>query len=217
MAFVNRDLSYFGKYFLIPCYASCNFPIDPAFISGYNLFGGEIMIEKIKAAFASHYFEGALLILFGIIMVLFPSRSIHTIGIITGAMLLALGAVLAVSYVMQFRQRHTLELFAGLMCIALGVEFVFRTSSLAPAMHAVLSITLIYSGILLFLQAYSLRNERGPLFIITLVFAAAAVVFAILMLINDDDSPVFLTVKGISMIVEGIASLFVIKALHIKD
>ena len=175
------------------------------------------MDMKIKQALMSHYFEGALLILFGAIMLLFPQRSISTVSIISGIMLLLFGMMLVITYVLHHNEKHTLELFAGLMCAALGVEFVFRTSNMFHSMHAVLSITLIYSAILLFLQGYDLRNDRGPLFFVTIAFAVLALVFAVLMLINDEHSVAFLRIKGVSMIIEGIASLFVIKNTYIKD
>ena len=172
---------------------------------------GQTMEARIKSILSSHYFEGILLIVFGLVMLAFPMRSIQIVSILTGVILCVLGVTLAVSYVVHNAEKHTLQLFAGLMCIALGVEFVFRTANLARAMHVVLSITLIYSGTLLFIQAYNLRKERGPLFVITLVFAAIAILFAVLMLVNDENSAAFLRIKGVSMIIEGIASLFVIK------
>ena len=175
------------------------------------------MEARIKNVLSSHYFEGILLIAFGTIMLLWPMSSIKIISIVSGAILCVLGVTLSVSYVMHNAEKHTLQLFAGLMCIALGVEFVLRTANLDRAMHVVLSITLIYSGTLLFIQAYNLRNDRGTLFVITLVFAAVAVVFAVLMLLNDEESSAFLRIKGVSMIIEGIASLFVIKETIIKD
>ena len=169
------------------------------------------MESRIKSILSSHYFEGILLIVFGLVMLVFPMRSIQIVSIITGLILCVLGLTLAIAYVIHNVEKHTLQLFAGLMCIALGVEFIFRTANLAGAMHVVLSITLIYSGTLLFIQAYNLRNVRGSLFIITLVFAAIAILFAVLMLLNDENSAAFLRIKGVSMIIEGIASLFVIK------
>lgn len=175
------------------------------------------MESRIKSILSSHYFEGILLILFGLIMLVLPLLSIKIISIITGVILCFLGLTLSVAYVKHNMEKHTLQLFAGLMCIALGIEFIFRSGNLARAMHVVLSITLIYSGILLFIQAYNLRNDRGPLFIVTLIFAVVAVIFAILMLLNDGESTAFLRIKGLSMIIEGVASLFVIKDTIIKD
>jgi uncharacterized membrane protein HdeD (DUF308 family) len=175
------------------------------------------MESRIKSILSSHYFEGILLIVFGLIMLFLPTHSFKVICVITGLILSVLGVTLAVSYVVHNKEKHPLLLFAGLMCVALGVEFVFRTANLAGAMHTVLSITLIYSGMLLFIQAYNLRKDRGTLFKITFAFAVVAVIFAVLMLINDEDSSAFLRIKGISMIIEGIASLFVIKETHINS
>ena len=109
------------------------------------------MESRIKSVMSSHYFEGILLILFGIIMLVLPLLSIKIISIITGLILFFLGLTLSAAYVKHNIEKHTLQLFAGLMCIALGIEFIFRSANLARAMHVVLSITLIYSGILLFI------------------------------------------------------------------
>ena len=174
------------------------------------------MESRIKSILSSHFFEGVLLIVFGFIMLIFPTHSIKIVSIITGVILCVLGVTLAVSYVVHNMEKHTLQLFAGLMCIALGIEFIFQTDNLAEAMHAVLSITLIYSGALLFIQAYNLRKEKGPLLKITFAFAVVALIFAVLMLINDEESTAFLRIKGASMIVEGVASLFVIKETHLS-
>ena len=175
------------------------------------------MDQRIKEVLASPYFEGALLVVFGVVMLVSPTHSITIISIITGVILCLLGVLLSLSFIMHHKQKHALVLFAGLMCAALGIEFIFRTSSMDRPMHAVLSITLIYSSILFFLQAYDLRKVRGIRWIITLVFATAAIVFAVLMLVYDEHTTAFRLVKGSSMVFEGIASLFVIKPTHITD
>lgn len=176
------------------------------------------MEDRIKGILTSHYFEGILLMAFGVIMILMPEKSIDVISMVSGLILCVLGAVLSVYYVIHNKERHTLELFAGLMCLALGFEFVFRSENLGETMHIVLSITLIYSGTLFFIQAYDLIEQRNTLFYFTAAFALMAVVFAILMLIHQqEDVTVFTCIKGASMILEGFASLFVIKSSYIKD
>jgi len=173
------------------------------------------MSNRIKDVLSSHYFEGALLIACGIIMLLFPSSAFTVISIIIGLILCILGAILAFNYIFHHSNQHPLMLFAGLMCLAIGFELIIHTNDFAQPMHVVLSITLIYSAILLFMQAYALRHNRAKLFFITVGFAVAAIIFAVLMLINDENSTAFLRIKGISMMIEGIASLFVIQpALH---
>lgn len=173
------------------------------------------MTDKLKNMLSSHYFEGILLIVCGMIMLFFPSAAFTVISIIGGLILCVLGALLTFDYVFRHSDQHPLLLFAGLMCLAIGFELIIHTDQFAQPMHVVLSITLIYSAILLFMQAYALRHKRDRLFFITIGFAVAAIIFAILMLINDENSRAFLRIKGISMIIEGVASLFVIKpALH---
>ena len=172
------------------------------------------MIDRLKVILSSHYFEGALLIAFGAIMLLFPSGAFRAISIISGLILCILGALLSFEYLFRHHDQHPLLLFAGLMCLAIGFELIIHTDQFAEPMHVVLSITLIYSAILLFLQAYALRHQRDRLFFITIGFAVAAIIFAILMLINDEHSRAFLRIKGISMIIEGVASMFVIKPAH---
>ena len=174
------------------------------------------MEAAIRRILSSHFFEGALLIVFGLIMLLFPAPSITVIGIITGAVLLILGATLTVFYIINSKARHTLELFAGLICLAFGFEFVFHTNDMEVAMHTILSITLIYTAILLSLQAFDLRYSRGPLFVVTIVFTVIAAAFALVMLLQPHESEDTATrIKGASMVVEGLASLFVIKSSHI--
>ena len=172
------------------------------------------MSDKIKDILSSHYFEGVLLIAFGAIMLLFPSSAFTVISIIGGLILCILGALLSFDFVFRHSDQHPLLLFAGLLCLAIGLELIIHTDQFSEPMHVVLSITLIYSAILLFMQAYALRRSRDRLFLITIGFAVAAIIFAILMLINDENSRAFLRIKGISMIIEGVASLFVIKSVH---
>ncbi len=173
------------------------------------------MRNKLKNMLASHYFEGILLAVCGIIMLLFPSAAFRVISIIFGLILFLLGALLSFEFVFRHKDQHPLLLFAGLLCLAIGLELVIHTDQFSEPVHVVLSITLIYSAILLFMQAYELRHNRAKLFYITIGFAVAAIIFAVLMLINDENSTAFLRIKGISMIIEGVASLFVIQhTLH---
>ena len=81
------------------------------------------MEAAIRRILSSHFFEGALLIVFGLIMLLFPAPSITVIGIITGAVLLILGATLTVFYIINSKARHTLELFAGLIFLLTNDQF----------------------------------------------------------------------------------------------
>ena len=170
------------------------------------------MESRIKNILSSHYFEGAVLILFGLIMLFWPSTAKKVIGVIMGVILTVIGALLIIDYFRNHGYAHPMALFAGLLSLALGLEMIFSPSTFVVVVQVVMSITLIYSGILLNLQAYHLRNSRGPLFYITVAFAIAALAFAVIILIKPQGVVnAFIQVKGASLILEGLAALFVLK------
>lgn len=170
------------------------------------------MLLKLRNILSSHYFEGAALLLFGLIMLLWPLNAKKIICVLMGCILILLGAILIVSFLKKMGVGHPLELFGGLLSFALGIEMLARPSTFIVVVQVVMSITLIYSAILLFLQAYLLRNERGSLFVITVIFAVAALFFAVIMLIKPlEVARAFTQVKGASLILEGLAALFVIR------
>ena len=170
------------------------------------------MESKIRNLIASHFFEGAMLILVGLIMLLFPTIAKKCISVVLGSILVIIGALLLIGFFKKRGVAHPMELFAGLLAFALGIEMIVSPNTFIVVVQVVLSITLIYSSILLNLQAYRLRNDRGAMFYLTVAFAIAALAFAVVMLIKPlGVARVFIQVKGASLILEGLAALFVIR------
>lgn len=171
------------------------------------------MEAKIKNILSSHFFEGVVLILFGLIMLLWPSTAKVVISVLLGIILLILGALLVLGFLRSYSTAHPMSLFAGLLAFALGLEMIIHPSTFIVVVQVVMSITLIYSSILLILQAYRLRSERGTLFYVTIAFAVAALAFAVLILIKPlGVAKVFIQFKGFSLILEGLAALFVLRS-----
>lgn len=170
------------------------------------------MESRIKNIMASHYFEGAMLLLFGIVMLLWPSAAKKCIGVIIGIILVVIGLILTIDFLRKFGAAHPMSLFAGLLSFALGIEMIVSPSTFIVVVQVVMSITLIYSSILLNLQAYKLRSERNALFYLTVTFAIMALAFAAVILIKPlGEGIALIRVKGASLILEGLAALFVIK------
>ncbi|MCR5809069.1 MAG: DUF308 domain-containing protein [Clostridiales bacterium] len=168
---------------------------------------------RIKELLSSHFFEGAMLLLFGAIMLLFPAPSKKIICIIMGCVLLLIGLILAVDFFRSRGRVHPMVLFGGLLALVLGVQMAVSPSSYLILVQAVLSITLVYTSVLLNIQAYSLRYERGRLFVITVAFSILAVAFAAVMLIKPlGEGNALIRIKGLSLIMEGLAALFVIRS-----
>ena len=177
------------------------------------------MSEKVKNILKSYWFDGILLICLGALIILWPDATPTILCIVTSIMLIVLGLIKTIGFfVSKSGERKALELLIGLIQLAVGIAILVKTDFFIDFFQIIAAVLMIYGCILMFVQAFDLRKEKGARFVASIVFGIITLILAVLMLIN----PSFLMsaiayITGIALIVEGLAIIIVLRKPKTKD
>ena len=171
------------------------------------------MSEKIKKIIRSYWFDGILLICLGALILIWPDATPTILCIVTAVMLIILGLIKIIGFfVSKSGERKALALLIGLLQLAAGIAILVKTDFFIDFFQIISAVLMIYGCILMFVQAFDLRKEKGARFVTSIVFGIITLVLAVFMLIN----PAFMLeimayVTGIALIVEGLAIIIVLR------
>lgn len=174
------------------------------------------MDQNIKDAFKSFIFDGILLILLGVAMLLWPSAALKTLFIIIGAAVGVMGIIKVVAFfVNKNESRSPMDLVIAFAQVAIGVALIVKADMFIEFFNVVLAIILAYGAVLMFAQAIMLKHIRGPLFVLSMIFSVITMILAVIIFIDPAGFAVFMTqLRGIALIVEGIAMIIVLRNVN---
>ncbi len=160
-----------------------------------------------KGAFRSAIFDGVLLILFGLFLLLFPDTSLRVLCIIIGVVLMVMAVgefILAVKTQVTF-ERMT-DIFLGAIELLLGFAILINSNFFISIFQVVIGILLICGGIVMFIRAFDLRNVRGSVFVLAIVLGVLTVILGIIIIANPVAFAGFITqLMGVSLMIEGVS------------
>lgn len=170
------------------------------------------MGEKIKNLFKSYFFDGLLLVVLGLVMLLFPSVTDTLLCIIIGAVIGVIGLIKCITF---FTSKNAIQaptdLLVGLVELAVGVAMIIKSQFFINLFAVVAGVILSFGAILMLTQAYIIRKEGGAMPIIALIFGVITAIFAILIFINPFKAVEVTTrIRGISLIAEGLGIMIVL-------
>ncbi|MBQ6172689.1 MAG: DUF308 domain-containing protein [Clostridia bacterium] len=167
------------------------------------------MAKKITTMFKSYVFDGILLIALGIAMLIWPEESLKIPCIIIGAVLAIMGIIKIIAFIAK-KTKGSSGLFVGLAQIAIGAAFIFASDFFISVFHYVIAFILLYGAIMMFINAFNLRKVFGMMFMASLIFAIITTILAIVIIINPF---VFVQLRGIALIIEGLAMVIVLRTI----
>ncbi len=165
------------------------------------------MAKKVSEMFKSYVFDGLLFIALGIAMIIWPKESLKTLCFVIGAVFAVMGIIKIIA-VLAKKVKPSSGLIVGLLQIAVGCAFIFASDFFITVFHYIIACILLYGSVLLFINAFNLRKVFRMMFLCSLIFAIITVILAVIILLN----PVAITIlHGISLIVEGLAMVIVLR------
>ncbi len=176
-----------------------------------------IVLEKTRQNFRWSLVLTALaLIVLGIILLLHPTRVMHLLSYLVGAMLTIYGLANIIAF-LRTKERHlTFELLLGVVTAAMGIFTLVSPGSVFNAIQIVLGLVVIIDGFLGIKRALALRDVGAIWWMVQLAVSIVAMVFGILLLIKKDIfGTALFVVIGILLIFQGVSDLFGLLGMNI--
>lgn len=177
------------------------------------------MSEKIKKLFASYIFDGFLLVALGVVMLIW-NVAVDILCYVIGGSAAVLGLIKVILFIVNKKgDRKTLNLLMGLLLFAFGLAVVIKPSLFINIFQIITGVILVYGAILMLIHAFKLRKEKGPMFIMSLVFAGITIVLAVIVFIDpfDPGTRARIIVHAIALIVEGLAMISVLHQIKTDE
>lgn len=172
--------------------------------------GGIKMQSRIKNAFKSYLFDGLLLVALGVVMLIWPEDALKILCIGGGILLIVLGLIKSIVFFANKEDHSVPGLIIGIAEIALGIALIIKWDFFITAFQFITGIILIYGSGLMFIRAFALRREKGPIFAASIVFGILILVFAALILLNPLKFAAFITqLHAVALILEGLSMIIV--------
>ena len=177
------------------------------------------MREKKNNLLRSTLFDGLLLIVLGVVMLIWPLESLGFLCVVIGAVLVLMGLIRLILFGRKEKdERRVRDIPIGLLQIAGGIALIIRPDFFITVFQYVTGVLILYGAVLMFAQAVRLRREKGALFAASLAFACVTTLLAVIILVNPAAFASFMTqLHGVALIAEGLAMIIVLRKSRKTD
>jgi uncharacterized membrane protein HdeD (DUF308 family) len=154
-----------------------------------------------------------LVIIFGLIMMIFPGISQAVICRVVGIVLIILGGTKVITYFSMDRVKVVLsfELIIGVALICIGLYFLIKPDKLAEFLTIIMAIVLIVGGTMKAQYAIDYKRLSFKNWWIQLIGALITIILGIIVFANPFGASISLMIFiGISLIIDGIWDLVTI-------
>ena len=165
-------------------------------------------MKKIAGLLKSYLVDGILLFLLGLVMLIWPNDTLNTVCILIGAAVGVMGIIKTVAYLMQKdkENRKLTSLIVGIIQIIAGILVMCNADFFVSFFQIISGIVILYGAVILFVQAFKSRQEKGAKFTAALIMGAINLFLAVVILINPAQFAAFMTqLNGVSLMIEGIS------------
>lgn len=170
-------------------------------------------MKLVGSAKWSYIGLSVILIALGGVIIMFPGISATAICVISGAVLLAFGAVKLIGYFSNdlFRLAFQFDLALGLLSIALGIIVITHPSNVVAVAPVIIGVYLTADGVFKLQTAFDSKRFGVKLWWLILILALLTCAAGILLIADPFDGALALmTLLGISFIVDGVQNIFVV-------
>lgn len=164
----------------------------------------------MKAAKIGYLVISALLCMMGVLVIVHPEASMHTVGMLCGLMLIAFGAIKLVGYFSKdlFRLAFENDLSSGVLMLVLGSSLLLHTEGSLAFFCTVLGILILTDGLI----KVQISVEAGPFGIrqwpLLLVAAIVTACFGCALIFRPSARISMMgRLLGVSLIVDGVLNV----------
>lgn len=167
--------------------------------------------HSVRTARTGYLLIAAAFCMMGISLIVFPEISLKILCCILGVVLMAYGVIKIIGYLSEdlYQLAFQFDLALGILSIFIGIMIMIRQSDLISFSQTVIGILIMTEGLFKIQAAVDARRFGMKTWLLLLLLAAAAGAAGMLVVIHPTDSArVMMILTGISLLAEGILSLF---------
>lgn len=167
----------------------------------------------MKVAKIGYIVISAVLIVFGVLLIVNPGISLAAFGIFTGICLIAFGAFKIVGYLSRdlYRLAFQYDLAFGILSIALGVMVILEPDNVIDTICIAIGIAFLMDGLLKIQLAIDAKHFGIRSWWLILSIAVLAGVIGILLVFRTAESVrAIMILLGISLMADGVLNLITV-------
>lgn len=165
-------------------------------------------MEKLKKLFSNTAFDGILLIILGVILLINPGGTMDIICFIIGIILLIMAAVRFITYARNKEERSNGSFFLAILLTIVGIILIAKPTLFTNIVPIAFALLIGYGAVVSMMQLYNKKKAglRAPA--ISWVLAIVTLVLAVVVLFNPATSlNTFIMFVGAAIILAGISLL----------
>lgn len=168
---------------------------------------------KITSAFKNYIFDGILLVLCGIAMLIWPGKVLEFFFLVAGIVLILLGVWKVITFIRAFKSELLLfSLMIGILEIVLGIFFIVKPGIFLQFLNIILGVMILFGALLMIIHIIKENKKNGFMFVLSLILAILMLCLGAVVLINPVGFAAFMVqLYGISLIVEGISFILFLR------
>ena len=168
--------------------------------------------KAVRIAKTGCIVASVLLMALGVLLIVLPDLSISLVGIVAGAMLIALGILKLMGYLSRdmYQLAFQYDLAFGLLLVALGVLLMMQPNRAMHFLCLIVGISIAADGLLKFQTALEARRfGLGSWWLIMALGILAGVIGIVTAFRPAQSAQVLMVLMGISLLAEGALNLCV--------
>ncbi len=168
--------------------------------------------KAVRIAKTGCIVASVLLMALGVLLIVLPDLSISLVGIVAGAMLIALGILKLMGYFSRdmYQLAFQYDLAFGLLLVALGVLLMMQPNRAMHFLCLIVGISIAADGLLKFQTALEARRfGLGSWWLIMALGILAGVIGIVTAFRPAQSAQVLMVLMGISLLAEGTLNLCV--------
>ena len=169
------------------------------------------MERKTRNISGNDQFDGVLLLLFGLILLIWPRSAVHLAVMVIGGGIVLYGISRCVTWFRSASSvRNPVDLAIGLALTALGIAMLVKAKFFAGILYLAVGALVAFGVLLIALKLLRMRGEDKKKMILPTVFGVLLLGLAITIFLNPSSLGNFiLRLQGIGLLLEGASMLLV--------
>ena len=176
----------------------------------------EIIKSEKKAYFRNYIFDGIILALLGIVMLIWPGQALKVLCVVAGGSLAVMGFIKLAFFLMAPKEeKKASSLIISIVQLAAGLALILASDLFVSVFFVITGLILAYGAFMMFVRAIQLRRIKGVMFIMSLAFAVISLAFAVIIFINPAAfASMLMRIQGASLVIEGIGMIIVLRNME---
>lgn len=177
----------------------------------------EIQKYQKKSYLRNYIFDGIILAVLGVVMLVWPNDALKVLCCVSGGLLAVMGFIRLALYLLSSKEDRTISaLIIAIGQLAVGLTLILASDFFVKMFYVVTGLILAYGAFLMFIRMIQLRRIKGPMFFISMIFGILSLIFAVIILINPEQfAQVSTHIQGAALVIEGIGMIIVLRNLKI--